>query len=299
LDKRSPTVIMEPNNDYWNPTRIPKVRIKFDNIIAKAEAIDEVIKGGKIDIVTELTPAEAMKVSKSSKAGVVESRAKTVLVGVFNQNKSGSKWKNKELRQAINHAVDKNLVLQEGHLGYGTIMPAMITGGSFGYNSSLYPYAYEPKKAQAVLKEAGIKDFVIATGAGHKAVADSIAKNLSAVGISAKVDTSGSDGWDIKLVEHFDWSPDHPYGVVHREFFGQDGGFRSMPVNKGFEDIGKKIVNSPDNQESLTRELEAYVHEQAFALFLYAPSKLYAVSNRVNFTPYRTTVLELAETTVR
>ena len=53
---------MEPNNDYWNPTRIPKVRIKFDNIISKAEAIDEVIKGGKIDIVTELTPAEAMKV---------------------------------------------------------------------------------------------------------------------------------------------------------------------------------------------------------------------------------------------
>ena len=94
LDKRSPTVIMEPNNDYWNPTRIPKVRIKFDNIISKAEAIDEVIKGGKIDIVTELTPAEAMKVSESSKAGVVESRAKTVLVGVFNLNKSGSKWKN-------------------------------------------------------------------------------------------------------------------------------------------------------------------------------------------------------------
>ena len=88
MDKRSPTVIMEPNNDYWNPTRIPKVRIKFDNIISKAEAIDEVIKGGKIDIVTELTPAEAMKVSESSKAGVVESRAKTVLVGVFNQNKS-------------------------------------------------------------------------------------------------------------------------------------------------------------------------------------------------------------------
>ena len=73
MDKRSPTVIMEPNNDYWNPTRIPKVRIKFDNIISKAEAIDEVIKGGKIDIVTELTPAEAMKVSESSKAGVVES----------------------------------------------------------------------------------------------------------------------------------------------------------------------------------------------------------------------------------
>ena len=123
---------MEPNNDYWNPTRIPKVRIKFDNIISKAEAIDEVIKGGKIDIVTELTPAEAMKVSESSKAGVVESRAKTVLVAPVNQNKSGSKWKNYELRQAIKHAVDKNLVLQNRHLGYGTIMPSMITGGSFG-----------------------------------------------------------------------------------------------------------------------------------------------------------------------
>ena len=81
LDKRSPTVIMEPNNDYWNPTRIPRVGW-IDNIISKAEAIDEVIKGGKIDIVTELTPAEA-KGKVEAMTVFVESRAKTVLVGVL------------------------------------------------------------------------------------------------------------------------------------------------------------------------------------------------------------------------
>ena len=291
---------MEPNATYWNKARIPKVTIKFDNIISKAEALEEVAKGGKVDIVTELTPAEAMALKGSKKARLVESKAKTVLVGVFNQNKAGSKWTDINLRKAINHAVDKQLVIKEGSMGYGTQMPSMITKGSYAYDGSLQAYAYAPAKAKPVLAKAGVTDVVIASDEGHKAVADAIVKSLAASGVKASVDTTGKgDNWDIKLVEHFDWSPDYPYGVVFREFFGKDGGFRSMPEDPQFEALAQKIINNPTKQEGLTKQMDRYVHDQANVLFLYAPSKLYAVSNRVNFTPYRSTVLELAETSLK
>ena len=141
---------------------------------------------------------------------------------------------------------------------------------------------------------------MIASDDGHKAIADAIVKSLAASGVTATVDTSGKgNDWDIKLVEHFDWSPDYTYGVVFREFFGKDGGFRNMPEDPGFEAIAQKIVNNPTKQEALTKQMDHYVLDQANVLFLYAPSKLYAVSNRVNFTPYRTTVLELAETSIK
>ena len=291
---------MEPNPNYWNKARTPKVTIKFDNIISKAEALEEVAKGGKVDVVTELTPAEAMALKGSKNARLVESKAKTVLVGVFNQNKAGSKWTDINLRKAINQAVDKQLVIKEGAMGYGTQLPSMITKGSYGYDGSLKPYAYAPAKAKTVLAKAGVNDVVIASDDGHKAVADAIVKSLAAAGVKATVDTSGKgDNWDIKLVEHFDWSPDYAYGVVFREFFGKDGGFRSMPEDPQFEALGQKIVNNPTKQEGFTKQMDRYVHDQANVLFLYAPSKLYAVSNRVNFTAYRSTVLELAETTLK
>ena len=291
---------MEPNPNYWNKARTPKVTIKFDNIISKAEALEEVAKGGKVDIVTELTPAEAVALKGSKKARLVESKAKTVLVGVFNQNKAGSKWTDINLRKAINHAVDKQLVIKEGSMGYGTQMPSMITKGSYAYDGSLQAYAYAPAKAKPVLAKAGVTDVVIASDEGHKAVADAIVKSLAASGVKASVDTTGKgDNWDIKLVEHFDWSPDYAYGVVFREFFGKDGGFRSMPEDPQFEALAQKIVSNPTKQEGLTKQMDRYVHDQANVLFLYAPSKLYAVSNRVNFTPYRSTVLELAETSLK
>ena len=302
LDKRSPEVVMVPNPNYWNKARKPKATIIFDNIISKGEALDLVANDvGKVDIVTELSPAEARKIAGSKNARVVESKAKTVLVGVFNQNTAGSKWKDIDLRKALNHAVDKNAVVKEGALGYGTVIPSMITPGAFAYDASLKPYAYEPAKAKQALSAAGITSVTIVAGEGYKGVVEAMTKSLAAAGIKVNADYSGApkgDNWDIWLVEHFDWSPEYPYGVVFREFFGKDGGFRKMPEDAQFQALGAKILATKDKagQEKLTKQMDRYVHDQANVVFLYAPSKLYAVSNRTNFVPYKTTMFEPAET---
>jgi hypothetical protein len=48
----------------------------------------------------------------------------------------------------------------------------------------------------------------------------------------------------------------------------------------------------------LIRQMERHNHEQAYFLFLYNPIKLYAVNKAVEFVPYITGVLTLAETEV-
>ncbi len=47
------------------------------------------------------------------------------------------------------------------------------------------------------------------------------------------------------------------------------------------------------------REVERYLQDEAKALFLYSPFTLFAVSDRVAFTPYDTCMSELAETRSR
>ena len=304
LDKRSPTLTLEPNQNYWNKARIPKATFVFDNVISKAEALEEVAKGGKIDIVTELSPTEAVALKKSTKAHLVESKSKTVLVGVLNRNVANSKWNDLKLRQALNMAVDKAAVVKDGAKGYGSVIPSMIVPGAFGYDATLKPYAYDPSAAGKTLKAGGVTSITVVAGEGHKSVVEAMTASLAKVGITVKADYSGApkgDAWDVWLVEHFDWSPEYPYGVVFREFFGKDGGFRKMPEDAAFNDMGKKLLAEKDKAklEKLTAEMNRYIHDQANVVFLYAPSKLYAVSNRVNFVPYKTWMLELAETTVK
>jgi peptide/nickel transport system substrate-binding protein len=305
LDKRSPTLTLTPNKDYWDKARIPQATFVFDNVISKAEALEEVAKGGKVDIVTELSPEEAAQIAKSKKARVVEGKAKTVLVGVFNQTMPDSKWSDIGLRKALNGAVDRQMLVKEAAKGYGTVIPAMITPQSYGYDASLKPYGYNAAAAKKALSAAGVDSITVVANEGQKPVVEALSKNLAASGVKVVADYSGApkEGakWDLWLVEHFDWSPEHPYGVVFREFFGKDGGFRKMPVDAKFEAMGSKIAGNPDPeaQEKVTKEMDRYVHDQANALFLYAPSKLYAVSNRVDFVPYRTTMLELAETKLK
>ena len=304
LDKRSPTLTLEPNANYWNKARIPKATFVFDNVISKAEALEEVAKGGKIDVVTELSPAEAVALKKSTKAHLVESKSKTVLVGVLNRNVANSKWNDLKLRQALNMAVDRAAVVKDGAMGYGTVMPSMIMPGQFGYKASLKGYAFNPAAAGKTLAAGGVKSITVVAGEGYKGVVEAMTKSMAKAGVAVVADYSGApkgDNWDVWLVEHFDWSPETPYGVVFREFFGKDGGFRKMPEDAGFEALGKKLLAATEKpaQEKVTAEINRYVHDQANVVFLYAPSKLYAVSNRVNFVPYKTWMLELAETTVK
>ncbi len=304
LDKRSPTLTLEPNPNYWNKARMPKATFVFDNVISKAEALEEVAKGGKVDIVTELSPAEAMAMKKSTHASVVESKSKTVLAGVLNRNAPNSKWNDLELRQALNMAVDRDAVVREGAMGYGTVIASMIMPGHFGHDASLEPYAYKPTAAGKALAAGGVTRINVVAGAGYKGVVQALTKSMAKAGVEVVADYSGTpkgDNWDMWLVEHFDWSPEYPYGVVFREFFGKDGGFRKMPEDAGFDALSRKLLAETDKAalEKLTAQMNRYVHEQANVVFLYAPSKLYAVSNRVDFVPYKTWMLELAETTVK
>jgi len=301
LEKRAPVVTMVPNPNYWNKARMPKATMQFDNVISKSEALDEVMKGGKVDIVTELTPAEAAQVRKSKYAHVVESKAKTVLVGVFNQESSSSKWNDARLRKAVNLAVDRSAVVKDGMGGYGTVIGSMIISGQFASTPSMKPYGYNPAAAKQALSKAGVSTITIVSDDGHRGVADAIAKSMEKAGVSVNIVGEAKGDWDIMLVEHFDWSPNFPVGVVYREFFGEDGGFRKGPVDAKLGSLIAKTyaTSSLAKQEQLTREIDSYVRYSAQVLFLPSPSKLYAVSNKVNFVPYKTTVLELAETTIK
>ena len=166
------------------------------------------------------------------------------------------------------------------------------------------PYAFEPEKAKAVFEAKGVKEIVIVASPSFDKVAHEICADLGKAGVSAKAVITRDDppeNWDIKLEWYFDWSPQYPVGVVHREFFGESGILRMSPEDPTFDGLYEKLLHTTMQpaQEEVVKETERYIYDNAMCLFLYAPYRLFAVSNRTEFVAYDTCMSELAETKIK
>ena len=121
-------MVLEANRDHWNKQRGPRLeRVVFRNDLSPEEALDACVSGdGEVDIVTEVSPADAERVRSSKHAELVEYDANRVLVGVVNRyESSGAPLGEKRARQALNLAVDKERLVAEGLGGYANSLCAL------------------------------------------------------------------------------------------------------------------------------------------------------------------------------
>src|SRR5438874_2967679 len=139
----SDRVVLEANPDYWDKTRLPRLsRIVFDNTLSQHDAV-ELIKTteGRVDMVTELSPLETLRVAQSPFAKVVKTRGALMSVfGMFNMRKTDSPWREVRLRQAVNYAINREDLIRYATKGNGVIIPALVPVQGLGYDSNLAPY---------------------------------------------------------------------------------------------------------------------------------------------------------------
>ena len=63
------------------------------------------------------------------------------------------------MRQAMNYAINKHLILDKMLRGKGTVLKGqLLTSNTFGHNPKLQAYPYDPTKAKQLLAEAGFSD---------------------------------------------------------------------------------------------------------------------------------------------
>ena len=81
------------------------------------------------------------------------------------QAQSGSRFnavkppfqENLKLRQAIQHAVDRDALAKALGAGLGIPLPYELVPGSIGYDTAVPTYAYNPDRAKQLLAESGVK----------------------------------------------------------------------------------------------------------------------------------------------
>ncbi len=104
--------------------------------------------------------------------------------------------------------------------------------------------------------------------------------------------------WDIALYQESDPGNFPLLNVYHQQLVGgpYDWG-REKPELRGLYDQVVRTAN-PAKQRELLQQMERLSHNDAYALFLYSPTLLYAANKAVEFVAYASTFLMLHETGV-
>src|SRR5690606_15255256 len=141
---------------------------------------------GGVDLVTELSPLETLRVAQSAFAKVVKNRGSlTSVFGLFNMRKTGSPWQDVRLRQAVDLAIHREDLIRYAAKGNGLIIPALIPVRGFGYDPDLASYPFDPDKARDLLRDAGYPEglpLTLIAPAGLEVQATVISKMLEGIG---------------------------------------------------------------------------------------------------------------------
>jgi peptide/nickel transport system substrate-binding protein len=306
--RRGVHILLEASEDYWGGR--PEIdRAFFKNVPEAATRVAE-LRTGRADIVANI-PAE----SATDGPGYTIETAPSTRRLFMTMDTSHAPFDDVRVRQALNHAIDKDSIVKFILGGYAT-----VTNGYLGpnwdeeYNLERSPYPYDPERARELLAEAGYANgapFVFTYPVGRYPKDSEIGETVGAMLAEA--------GFDVEL------DPKDPstYGTMaFRELSLQVGlsqgtGFPSAEVTRnGYWNRGVSIRWFDDEQlldmvqEARTTvdqgarleilsAIDEYVFEQAVFGFLFSYDDIWGVSNRIEWAPDPATRTYLMDVKVR
>ena len=148
---RDSQMVLEANPDYWGGA--PKVDQFIFKVIPESSTRLQSLETGEIDLAWPLSPEDVERARTNPDLVVVEDAGLNTNCIVLNVTKDP--FTNKEVRQALNYAVNKQ-ELSDG-LYNGNMVPAggVLPPVDWAYNPDLKSYPYDPDKAKELLKSAG------------------------------------------------------------------------------------------------------------------------------------------------
>jgi peptide/nickel transport system substrate-binding protein/oligopeptide transport system substrate-binding protein len=199
------------------------------------------------------------------------------------------------VRQAINLAVDRGMILRRLMGGRGTLAAGVIPPSLDGYDPQLAAYPYDTTRARALLREAGYPngiDIELWTSQSEQfpRIAQTIQAYLARVGIRVKLvqrdassmrEAARNGKTDIALK---DWYADYPdaenflYPLLHSANRAV-GGNVSFFSDAAFDSLVSQARREPDDAKrfALYRQADSLAHAQAPMLFMFFYTELYAV----------------------
>ena len=306
LGERLPNqrIVLEANKEYWGGA--PKIdQLVFRPIPEASTRLAELLSGG-VDIVPDLTPEQAAGLKPDGGVRAISLPSKRVpFVGINLLANAPSPLKDKRVRQALNYAVDAEVIIKSVLGGNGKRLATIFRPDWPGYDTSLAPYPYDPAKAKQLLADAGYPNgfsMTMMTSAGIISkgveVTQAVAGQLAAVGVKVEVTTLELNAYraiaiggqkENKLSGLYLWNwgakPGAPDSALNG--FLRSTGITSYWNNPTFDALVDETLQTFDENKRLDgyKRVQSMLKDEAPVIFLYQANDIYGLGSRVTWKP--------------
>ena len=179
-------------NTSYNGPKPAGVDTMTWNTTTEASARVADLQGGRVQAI-ESVPYLNVD-SLKGKYTVEEKQAFNQVFLMFNTK--AKPFDDKRVRQALHYAINKDTVIKTALNGYGTAATSYLDEGNPNYQKAATVYDYNPEKAKALLKEAGVTNlsFTLDTTDNNvvKDVAPLLVESWKAIGVNVTLNTQPS-----------------------------------------------------------------------------------------------------------
>jgi peptide/nickel transport system substrate-binding protein len=241
---RGSHLTVERNSKYWETGKPYLDRVVFRDISGAVVGVQRLVTG-EVDFIADLSPQDVKQLQGRSGialAPITIGRWYALQWHVFKEP-----FSNDKLRQAIAHGIDRKRINAIVMDGKGTISDGPTPPGLWWFDPAIKSYAYDPVKAQALLKEAGYGngfEFTLSTPqvTAMSQINQLVQEQLEAVGIRLKLEPVAQSEWYAKLVrKETNFSPNRwtqrpdPDGLLyilfHSKGYANTTGFNNARVD--------------------------------------------------------------------
>lgn len=288
-------VVFEAFDEHWRGR--PSVDRVVFRIIPDDFARYAALLAGEVDVISNLPPERIAEVEEDPnvKVGAVHS-VRNIFVGM---NTWEPPFDDVRVRQAMNHAVDVQLIVDtifDGHAyPNGSACNQVLTG----YDPNFQGYEYDPEKAKALLAEAGYPDGFEVTFWGpngkylkDKEVQEAIGAQLSEIGVTVRHEMpEWAEYWGNYSEGNLDGlmflgtgNPliDCDMTMTYRFYSKTAGQFFNSPELDALIEAEQQEVD-PEARQEIFVEIQQYLKDQAAWIYLYDQEDLYGLSERVQW----------------
>jgi len=313
---RNDKIVLEKNEDFWLEG-YPKVDQVIYQVIPDNSSRLNALVTGEIDIADGLNPSDLQQIEANKDLQVFKRPSMNVgYLGLTQQKDPNHPLNNKLVRQALNHAVDKQGIIDA--LFNGLAVPAKnpMPPSIQGYYDGIEPYPFDLEKAKALLAEAGYPNgFEMELWAmpvarpympdGRK-VAEAIQATFAEIGVKTKI---VSFEWATYLdkaskgeAEAFllGWTGDNGdadnflYALLDKDSIGSNN--YTYYANDELHEILVQAQSTPDQatRNELYKKAQEIIHEDApWVPLVHSTPLLAGKANISGFIPHPTGTDEL------